>query len=72
MTRKKLTFKAPNDTVHLKGAAGRENSATHLLGPGLPDALLQAADPPLQLQVGFLQLPDLLHQLADVLQITQA
>ncbi|TNN55423.1 hypothetical protein EYF80_034373 [Liparis tanakae] len=32
----------------------------------------RAADPPLQLQVAFLQLADLLDELADVIQVTQA
>lgn len=55
-----------------KNTERRRKRARHLFGPGHPAALLQAADLPLQLQLGFLQLPDLLHQLANVLQITQA
>lgn len=43
----------------------------HLFGPGHPAALLQAADLPLQQEVGFLQLSDLLDELAYVLQIIQ-
>lgn len=43
----------------------------HLFGPGHPAALLQAADLPLQQDVGLLQLPDLLDELAYVLQIIQ-
>lgn len=43
----------------------------HLSGPGHPAALLQAADLPLQQDVVFLQLPDLLDELAYVLQIIQ-
>lgn len=42
-----------------------------LFGPGHPAALLQAADLPLQQEVGFLQLSDLLDELAYVLQIIQ-
>lgn len=55
-----------------KERARRKKRVNHLSGPGHPAALLQAADLPLQLEVGFLQLADPLHQLADVLQITQA
>lgn len=49
-----------------------QQRATHLFAPAHPAAPLQAADVPLQLEVGLLQLADLLHQLADVLQVTQS
>jgi len=45
---------------------------THLFGLRHRAVLLQAADLPLQLQVGLLQLADLLDELADVIQVTQA
>lgn len=48
-----------------------EGLSGHLSGPGHPAALLQAADLRLQQDVGFLQLPDLLDELAYVLQIIQ-
>lgn len=47
-------------------------TSTHLLGLCHPAVLLQAANLPLQLKVGLLQLADFLNELADVLQVTQA
>lgn len=49
-----------------------EKPSTHLFGFRHPAVLLQAADLPLQPQVGLLQLADLLNELADVLQVAQA
>lgn len=45
---------------------------SHLFGLCHPAVLLQAADLLLQPEVGLLQLADLLNELADVLQVTQA
>lgn len=45
---------------------------THLFGLCLPTILLQAANLHLQQEVRLLQLADLLDEVADVLQVSQA
>ena len=57
--------------VHLHDYTVSEKPSSHLFGFRHPVVLLQAADLPLQPQVGLLQLADLLDELADVLQVAQ-